>query len=151
MLVGCNKIASRQNISQLIRLCKNSSWKRCVLVYRSPLCNAVHGKGQHQLGLGERFFKEILFFPTIRAYLAHDTLPCRKYGNPGNSSKTQNTFVGKGYKGMSRQTKLNRRARSGGTHLKQLITRIPRTEVKNNIDEYITQIWKRKWENEPHY
>lgn len=88
---------------------------------------------------------------TIRAYLAHDTLPCRKYGNPGNSSKTQNTFVDKGYKGMSRQTKLNRRARSGGTHLKQLITRIPRTEVKNNIDEYITQIWKRKWENEPHY
>ena len=33
------------------------------------VCDSVHGKGQHQLGQGERSFKEVLFL-TVQANLA---------------------------------------------------------------------------------
>ena len=41
----------------------------CMYVYWLPLCNCVHGKGQHQLGLGESSI-----VPTARVNLARNTL-----------------------------------------------------------------------------
>ena len=47
-------------------------------VYWSPFCDCVHGKGQHQLGQGEKSFKEVLFSqPSEQTWLmTHHWLSC---------------------------------------------------------------------------
>ena len=50
----------------------------CMAVYRSSLCDHGHGKGQHQLGQGERTFDGVLLFrPREKTWLAtHHWLSC---------------------------------------------------------------------------
>ena len=53
----------------------NDEFVGCLTV---ALC--VHGKGQHQLGQGERFFKEVLFSQLHKQtwFAAHHWLSCNK-------------------------------------------------------------------------